>query len=76
MLRGIMTAPGVPQDAVDYYIDLLKKVRETPEWKAYMEKGAFNQSFMTGDAFHKWLTDAAALHHGLMQKAGFLHKGS
>jgi putative tricarboxylic transport membrane protein len=76
MLRGIMTAPGVSKDAVDYYIDVLKKVRETPEWKAYMEKGAFNQSFMTGAEFNKWLTDAAAEHHMLMEKAGFLHKGS
>jgi putative tricarboxylic transport membrane protein len=74
MLRGIMTAPGVSQDAVDYYVGLLKKVRATPEWKAYMEKGAFNQSFMTGAEFHKWLEDAAAYHHGLMEKAGFLKK--
>ncbi|HEX3710124.1 MAG TPA: tripartite tricarboxylate transporter substrate-binding protein [Pseudolabrys sp.] len=76
MLRGIMTAPGVSKDAVDYYIDLLKKVRATPEWKAYMEKGAFNQSFMTGDEFHAWLVKAADTHHELMEKAGFLHKGS
>ncbi len=76
MLRGIMTAPGVSQDAVNYYIDLLKKVRATPEWKAFMEKGAFNQSFMTGSEFHTWLTNAAAEHHKLMEKAGFLHKGS
>jgi tripartite-type tricarboxylate transporter receptor subunit TctC len=76
MLRGIMTAPGVSQDAVDYYVDLLKKVRETPEWKGYMEKGAFNQSFMTGAEFHKWLNDAADLHHKLMEKAGFLPKAS
>jgi putative tricarboxylic transport membrane protein len=76
MLRGIMTAPGVSQDAVNYYIDLLKKVRATPEWKAFMEKGAFNQSFMTGSEFHDWLTNAAAEHHKLMEKAGFLHKGS
>jgi putative tricarboxylic transport membrane protein len=74
MLRGIMTAPGVSQDAVDYYIDLLKKVRETPEWKDFMQKGAFNQSFMTGDEFKKWLVEAADRHHDLMQKAGFLHK--
>ena len=74
MLRGIMTAPGVQQDAVDYYVGLLKKVRETPEWKDYMAKGAFNQSFMTGAEFNKWLTDAAARHHELMEKAGFLKK--
>jgi putative tricarboxylic transport membrane protein len=76
MLRGIMTTPGASKDVVDYYVDLLKKVRATPEWKAFMEKGAFNQSFMTGAEFNKWLTDAAAEHHQLMEKAGFLHKGS
>ncbi len=76
MLRGVMTSPDVPKEAVDYYVDLLKKVRETPEWKAYMEKGAFNQSFMVGAEFTKWLTDAAATHQQLMDKAGFLHKGS
>ena len=76
MLRGIMTTPGVSKDVVAYYVDLLKKVRATDEWKAFMEKGAFNQSFMTGNEFHSWLTDAAAEHRQLMQKAGFLHKGS
>ena len=25
-----------------FYVDLFKKVRETPEWKEFMEKGAFN----------------------------------
>ncbi len=72
MLRGIMTAPGVKKDAVDYYVSLLTKVRETPEWKDYMAKGAFNQSFMAGAEFNKWLTDAAARHTQLMEKAGFL----
>jgi tripartite-type tricarboxylate transporter receptor subunit TctC len=76
MLRGIMTAPGVSEDAVTYYVDLLKKIRATPEWKAYMEEGALNQTFMTGAEFHKWLGDAAAHHHDLMAKAGFLKNGS
>ena len=76
MLRGIMTTPNAPKEAVAYYVDLLKKVRATPEWKAFMEKGAFNQSFMTGDEFNKWLANAAEVHHKLMEKAGFLHKGS
>lgn len=74
MLRGIMAAPGVSKDVVDYYLGVLEKVRDTPEWKAYMEKGAFNQSFMHGEEFHKWLANAAAYHHDLMDKAGFLHK--
>ncbi|MCF8476579.1 MAG: tripartite tricarboxylate transporter substrate binding protein [Pseudolabrys sp.] len=76
MLRGVMTTPGVSQDVVDYYVGVMKKVRETPEWKGFMEKGAFNQSFMTGDEFSKWLATAASDHQKLMEKAGFLHKGS
>ena len=50
--------PGVTKDQTDFYVDLLKKVRETPEWKEYMEKGAFNQTSMTGDEYVKWLGTA------------------
>ncbi len=75
MLRGIMAAPDVPADVVSYYVDLLKKVRETDEWKAFMATGAFNQSFMSGDEFQKWLEKAAQRHQELMEKAGFLAKG-
>ncbi len=76
MLRGVMTSPGVSQDVVDYYVGVMKKVRETPEWKDFMAKGAFNTSFKTGAEFKKWLDDAAAEHQKLMEKAGFLHKSS
>jgi tripartite-type tricarboxylate transporter receptor subunit TctC len=72
MLRGIFMPAGVEQAAVDYYIDLFKKVRETPEWKEFMAKGAFNQSFVTGEEFKAWLTKAAATHKDLMTKAGFI----
>ncbi|HZT26836.1 MAG TPA: tripartite tricarboxylate transporter substrate-binding protein [Pseudolabrys sp.] len=74
MLRGFFTSPGVSNDVVNYYVDLFKKVRETPEWKKLMSDGAFNQTFMTGDAFVKWLNNAEKLHEGLMRSAGFLAK--
>ncbi|MBC7470805.1 MAG: tripartite tricarboxylate transporter substrate binding protein [Ramlibacter sp.] len=74
MLRGIFMAPGVSKDQLDYYVGLLKKVRETPEWKDFMEKGAFNQTSMTGDEFAKWLTAAENTHRDLMKEAGFLAK--
>jgi putative tricarboxylic transport membrane protein len=72
MLRGIFMPAGVEQAAVDYYVDLFTKVRETPEWKDFMVRGAFNQTFMTGDEFKAWLTKAAVLHKDLMTKAGFI----
>jgi putative tricarboxylic transport membrane protein len=72
MLRGIFTSPGVSQEAVDYYVALFQKVRETPEWKEFMAKGAFSQSFMSGDEFKAWVAKAEGLHKDLMTKAGFL----
>jgi tripartite-type tricarboxylate transporter receptor subunit TctC len=74
MLRGFFAPPGVSKDAVAYYIDLFKKVRETPEWKKLMSDGAFNQTFMTGDDYVKWVANAEKLHEGLMKEAGFLAK--
>ena len=57
---------------VAYYVNLLKKVRETPEWKKLMSDGAFNQTFMIGDQYAKWAADAEKLHESLMKEAGFL----
>ena len=39
-----------------------------------MEKGAFNQTYMAGADFEKWVAAAETTHHGLMQEAGFLAK--
>jgi putative tricarboxylic transport membrane protein len=74
MLRGIFMAPGVTPDQLAYYVELLKKVRATPEWKDFMEKGAFNTTSMSGPEFTKWLTENEALHRQLMTEAGFLAK--
>jgi putative tricarboxylic transport membrane protein len=74
MLRGIFMAPGVTPEQVAFYVDLMNKVRATPDWKDYMEKGAFNQTTMSGPAFVKWLGDAENMHRTLMTEAGFLAK--
>ena len=74
MLRGVFMPPGVSKDQTEFYVNLLKKVRETPEWKDYMEKGAFNQTSMSGEDFTKWLGTTENMHRDLMKEAGFLAK--
>jgi tripartite-type tricarboxylate transporter receptor subunit TctC len=74
MLRGFFMPPGVSKEAVAYYVDLMKKVREAPEWKKLMNDGAYNQTFMSGDEFTKWVANAEKMHEGLMKGAGFLAK--
>jgi putative tricarboxylic transport membrane protein len=72
MLRGFFMPPGVTQEQVNYYVELLKKVRETPEWKDLMKNGAFNQTFMTGAEYAKWVENEEKRHEALMKEAGFL----
>jgi putative tricarboxylic transport membrane protein len=74
MLRGIFMAPGVTPDQQAYFVDLMKKVRETPDWKEFMEKGAFNQTSLSGAEYGKWLTENENLHKTLMNEAGFIAK--
>jgi putative tricarboxylic transport membrane protein len=76
MLRGFFMPSGVTKEQVEYYVNLFKKVRETPEWKKFMEDGAFNQTFMSGPEFAKWVEAAEKTHQGLMKEAGFLATGN
>jgi tripartite-type tricarboxylate transporter receptor subunit TctC len=72
MLRGIFMPGGVTADQVQYYVDLLKKVRETPEWKDFLEQGAFNQTTLNGKEYEAWVAREEARHILLMKEAGFL----
>jgi tripartite-type tricarboxylate transporter receptor subunit TctC len=74
MLRGVFMAPGVSKDQLEFYVNLLKKVRETPDWKEYMEKGAFNQTAMTGRRVTNGYGGAENMHRELMKEAGFIAK--
>jgi putative tricarboxylic transport membrane protein len=76
MLRGIFMPPGATQEQVDYYVNVMKKVRETPEWQQLMRDGAFNQTFMSGPEYAKWAETEEQRHRELMKGAGFLAVGS
>lgn len=75
MLRGIFMPGGVTPDQVAYYNDVLKKVRETPEWKKFMEEGAFNTTALTGKEYADWVAKEEKRHYELMKEAGFLAPG-
>ena len=72
MLRGIFMSPKATKDQVEYYIELFKKVRATPEWQEFMKSGAFNTTFLTGADYAKWVEVEEMRHQTLMKDAGFL----
>jgi tripartite-type tricarboxylate transporter receptor subunit TctC len=74
MLRGIFMPPKATPAQVAYYTDVFQKVRQLPEWKEFMETGAFKDTFMQGQEFQDWLLKAEVEHFRLMREAGFLAK--
>ena len=74
MLRGLFGPPSMPKDAADWYVDFLKKISETPEWKKYMEDGALKPAFAAGAEYVKWVEENEQLHKDLMAKGGLLKK--
>jgi tripartite-type tricarboxylate transporter receptor subunit TctC len=72
MLRGIFCAPGVSKEQQDYYIGVMKKVSETPEWKKYTSDFGLKEAFLTGPEYVKWLEEKENLTKDLMVKGGML----
>jgi len=74
MLRGIFGPPSMPKEVAAWYVALLQKVSETPEWKKYMDDGALKPAFATGPEYVKWVEENETLHKELMAKGGLLKK--
>jgi putative tricarboxylic transport membrane protein len=71
MLRAFFLPPGTTPEQSAYYVDLLKKVVATPEWKEYVERNALKETFQTGQEFVRFLEKDDAYHLTLMKEAGF-----
>ncbi len=72
MLRGIFLPPRVPKEAQDWYVDLFRKVTETPDWKDYVSKNALKSAFLSGPEYVKWLEEKDATTKELMKKGGLI----
>ncbi len=72
MLRGIFLPPRVPKEAHDWYVDLFKKVTETPDWKDYVAKNALKPALLSGPDYVKWLEEKDALTKDFMKKGGLV----
>src|SRR5215213_10045467 len=60
MPRTVALPPGVPQEAVEFWAGVMKKVTETPEWKQYLESTAQTGRFMAGAELKKFIDEDEA----------------
>jgi len=74
MLRAFFLPGKVPADQTAFYVDLFKKIVQTPEYKEYLEKQALKPAFLTGKDMLKFLEEDDKLNSSLMHEAGFVAK--
>jgi putative tricarboxylic transport membrane protein len=72
MLRAFFLPGKVTPEQSAFYVDLLKKVAQTAEYKDYMEKQALKPIFLTGPDMLKFLEEDDKLNSSLMHEAGFV----
>lgn len=70
--RTVFMAGGVTKAQQQYYVDILRKVTETPEFKAYLARGALVPAFLSGDQFKALIEEDSARAHDIFESAGWL----
>jgi putative tricarboxylic transport membrane protein len=65
--------PGkVTAEQAAFYVDLMRKVQATPEWKEYIERSSQTDTFLTGDALSKFIAEDMARTHDVAAEEGWL----
>ena len=64
----------VTPDQAAFYVDLMKKVQATPEWKDYIEKSSQTNTFLAGDDFTKYIAQDSEQWHKVVVAEGWLVK--
>lgn len=72
--RTVFMPGDVTAEQRQFYVDLLKKVTETPEFKEYLERGALVPSFLTGDEFQTYISHDASRAEAIFKEAGWLRQ--
>ena len=72
MLRAFFLPGKVAPDQAEFYVDLLKKISQTAEFKDYLEKQALKGIFLSGKDMLNFLEEDDKLNASLMKEAGFV----
>jgi putative tricarboxylic transport membrane protein len=72
--RVVWMTGKVPADAQKYFVDLMKKVSETPEWKEYIDKTSQTSRYIGGADFKDFVDKDHARMRAVFEEQGWLVK--
>ena len=68
--RGLVLPPDAPQEAQAWWIETMKKVVATPEWKAYIDKQLLTENVLYGEDFRAFLQRTQGVFADILRKSG------
>jgi len=68
IMRAIMAAPGLSAGQQAFWVDLFKKVYDSPDWKAFMTDNNLVPDFKSGADFQKFVSDYQKLHEDIARQ--------
>jgi len=68
--RGLVLPSDVPKEAQQWWIETMKKVVETPEWKAYVDKQLLTENVLYGEDFRAFLVKTQGAFADILRKSG------
>jgi putative tricarboxylic transport membrane protein len=70
--RGLYMAPGVPNEAVQFWSGAIQKMTATADWNTNRERLGWEPVYKFGDDFGKFVKDETASMQSLLKELGFL----
>lgn len=70
MQRSVVGAPGMSDEALEYYTDLFTKVFESDEWQKYKSDKSLMGEFMSGDDLTEYWSEQIANHETILKASG------
>jgi len=58
--RGVIAPAGIPQDHLQYLVELMRKITQTKEWAEYATKNAMTVRFLDSAQYGKFLEEERA----------------
>jgi putative tricarboxylic transport membrane protein len=68
--RGLVLPPGVSKEAQQWWIGVMRKVVQTAEWKAYIEKNLLTENVLYGEDFRAFLQKTQGVFGDILKKQG------
>jgi putative tricarboxylic transport membrane protein len=73
--RGFAGPPGLSPAVVDYWVDVLAKVRQTTEWqKGYLEKSVLTDGWVVKEEFARLMDREVEIYREVFARLGMLKK--